>query len=167
MNNTTSGGRIPPPLKSDVPAAMERDRPSRRRDFMLGSVATASAVAALHPQVEAAVPLGSVERPVPADPSKAQGIPLEDTSYGTRSQFESEVRTRYPTATPQSSWTFTPLQNSIGIITPSGLHFERSHAGTATIDPAKHSLFIHGMVDRARKLSVSDIKRFPSVSTLR
>ena len=131
---------------------------------MLGSVAAASAVAAFHRQVEAAVPLGSVERPVPEDPSKAPGIPLEDTSYGTRSQFETEVRTRYPTATPQSSWTFTPLQNSVGIITPSGLHFERSHGGTATIDPAKHSLFIHGMVDRARKLSMADIRRFPSVS---
>ena len=70
---------------------------------MLGSVAAASAAAAFHRQVEAAVPLGSVERPVPADPSKTQGIPLEDTSYGSRSQFESEVRTRYPTATAQSS----------------------------------------------------------------
>ena len=116
--------------------------------------------------MEAAVPLGAVERPVPADPSKAQGIPLEDTSYGSRSQFETEVRTRYPTATAQSSWTFTPLQNSVGIITPSGLHFERSHAGTATIDPSKHSLFIHGMVARARKLSMSDIRRFPSVSRI-
>jgi sulfane dehydrogenase subunit SoxC len=131
---------------------------------MLGSVAAASAVAAFHRQVVAAVPPGAEERPVPADPSKAQGIPLPDTGYGSRSQFESEARTRYPTSTAQSSWTFTPLQNSMGIITPSGLHFERSHAGTATIDPARHSLYIHGMVRQARKLSMSDIKRFPSVS---
>jgi hypothetical protein len=53
----------------------------------------------------------------PSDPSKVQGYPLEDESYGSRSQFETEVRTRYKTATPQSSWTFTPLQNSVGIIT--------------------------------------------------
>jgi hypothetical protein len=51
---------------------------------MLGSAAVASTVAAFHRQMEAAVPLGSVERPVPPDPSKAQGIPLEDTSYGSR-----------------------------------------------------------------------------------
>ncbi len=131
---------------------------------MLGSVATASAITAVHRPAVAAVPAGSVERPVPADPSKSQGIPLEDTSYGSRSQFENEVRTRFKTATAFSSWTFTPLQNSIGVITPSGLHFERSHAGTTTIDPARHSLYIHGLVDRARKLTVADVKRFPSVS---
>ena len=130
---------------------------------MLGAMAATSAVASTNRQA-AAVPLGAEERPVPADPSKAQGIPLADRSYGSRSQFETEVRTRYPTLTAQSSWTFTPLQDSIGIITPSGLHFERSHAGTATIDPSRHSLFIHGMVSQARKLAMSDIKRFPSVS---
>lgn len=164
MKDPVSGDRTSPLPLPENPAGTEHPRPTGRRDFMLGSVAAASAAAAFHRQAEAAVPPGSVERPVPADPSKTQGIPLEDTSYGSRSQFETEVRTRYPTATAQSSWTFTPLQNSVGIITPSGLHFERSHAGTATVDPARHSLFIHGMVDRARKLSVSDIKRFPSVS---
>ena len=126
-------------------------------------MAATSAVATTNRQAAAVSP-GAEERPVPADPSKAQGIPLADRSYGSRSQFETEVRTRYPTLTAQSSWTFTPLQDSIGIITPSGLHFERSHAGTATIDPSRHSLFIHGMVSQARKLAMSDIKRFPSVS---
>lgn len=155
----------PSPIsRTPGPAAAEPSGASTRQKFLLGSAAAASAVAAFHRQLQAASPLGSVERPVPVDPSREQGIPLEDTSYGSRSQFESEVRTRYATATAQSSWTFTPLQNSLGIITPSGLHFERSHAGTATIDPATHSLFIHGMVKRARKLSVSDLKRFPSVS---
>ncbi len=137
---------------------------SHRRRFMAGSMAAAAVMAAIHRQSAAAVPPGSEERPVPSDPSKAQGIPLADTSYGSRSQFETEVRTRYPTATAQSSWTFTPLQDGMGIITPSGLHFERSHAGTATIDPSRHSLYIHGMVRQARKLSMSDLKRFPSVS---
>ena len=163
MKNSPSRDETAPSRSADFGAPVQA-RPGRRRDFMLGSVAAASAVAAFHRQVAAAVPLGSVQRPVPDDPSKTQGIALEDTSYGSRSQFETEVRTRYPTATAQSSWTFTPLQNSVGIITPSGLHFERSHGGTATIDPSKHSLFIHGMVARARKLSMSDIKRYPSVS---
>ena len=164
MKQPGSGGTRPQLLSSASSTAAATAPPGRRRNFLLGSVAAASAVAAFHRQVEAAVPLGSEERPVPPDPSKAQGIPLADTSYGSRSQFETEVRTRYPTSTAQSSWTFTPLQDSIGIITPSGLHFERSHGGTATIDPSRHSLFIHGMVERARKLSMADIKRFPSVS---
>ena len=32
------------------------------------------------------------------------------------------------------------VYNSIGIVTPSGLFFERSHAGTTTIDPRRHTL---------------------------
>ena len=52
----------------------------------------------------------------------------------------------------------------MGVITPSGLHFERSHGGTAVIDPAKHSLYVHGMVGEPRKYSMRDLRRFPSIS---
>jgi sulfane dehydrogenase subunit SoxC len=114
----------------------------------------------------AATPLGAVEREVPADATKIQGYPLEDSSYGSRSQFETEVRTRFKAATPQSAWTLTPLQNSTGIITPSGLHFERSHGGTAVIDPGKHMLYVHGMVKQPRKFTMADIRRFPSLSRI-
>lgn len=112
------------------------------------------------------MPPGAVERPVPADPAKVPGYPLEDESYGARSQFETEVRQRFKTATPLSSWTFTPLQDSLGIVTPSGLFFERSHGGTAVIDPRKHTLFVHGLVARPRKYAMRDLKRFPSLSRL-
>ena len=60
----------------------------------------------------------------------------------------------------------TPLGQSVGVITPSGLHFERSHGGTATVDPATHNLFVHGLVTRSRKFSMADIRRFPSVSRI-
>ena len=46
----------------------------------------------------------------------------------------------------------TPLDKSEGIVTPSGLHFERHHGGIPTIDPAQHSLFVHGMVGAAEKV---------------
>lgn len=147
------------------PVARSQAPDAPRRGFMLGA-GVAAAAAALPRASRSAAPPGAVERPVPEDPSKAPGVPLEDTSYGARSQFEDDVRTRYKTATPLSSWTFTPLQSSVGIITPSGLHFERSHAGTAIIDPSRHFLYLHGMVDRPRKWSMKDIRRFPSVSRL-
>ncbi|MGZ9030086.1 MAG: sulfite dehydrogenase [Burkholderiaceae bacterium] len=137
-------------------------QPSRRRVLAGLAAMGAGAVTAQQPQK---APPGSVLREVPPDPSKVQGTPLED-GYGLRSQFEDSVRTRYKTATAESSWTFTPLQSSVGIITPSGLHFERSHAGTTTIDPSKHELFIHGMVKQARKYSMADIRRFPSMSRI-
>jgi sulfane dehydrogenase subunit SoxC len=139
--------------------------PIQRRTFLKGAAAAVGA-AAWRP-TRAAAPPGAAVHDVPPDPSKALGVPLPDEGYGLRSQFETVVRTRYQkTATPYSSWTFTPLQESVGIITPSGLHFERSHAGTAIIDPAKHFLFVHGMVREPRKYSMKDLKRFPAVSRL-
>jgi sulfane dehydrogenase subunit SoxC len=145
-------------------AFLERARRDRRR-FLASTAAAGALLTGVRP-ARAAAPPGAVEHDVPADPSKALGYPLAEESYGSRSQFESEVRTRYKTATPYSSWTFTPLQDSVGIITPSGLHFERSHAGTAVIDPRRHALYVHGMVDQARKYSMRDVKRFPSVSRI-
>jgi sulfane dehydrogenase subunit SoxC len=138
----------------------ESVRSLRRRFLISGTAAVVGAGTAR------AAPLGSVEHEVPADATKTQGYPMEDTSYGSRSQFETEVRTRFKTATPQSSWTMTPLQDSIGIVTPSGLHFERSHGGTAVIDPAKHMLYVHGMVKQPRKFTMQDIRRFPSISRI-
>jgi sulfane dehydrogenase subunit SoxC len=84
----------------------------------------------------------------------------EDRGYGSRSQFESEVRWVNPTRTAS----FVPMQNSYGTITPSSLHYERHHAGIPNIDPARHRLVIHGLVDRPMKYSVADLKRFPTVS---
>jgi sulfane dehydrogenase subunit SoxC len=141
------------------------DHPARRR-FLAAAAAAGLGTTIALPSSHAAAPPGSAEHPVPDDPSKTLGVPLPDEGYGSRSQFEHAVRTRYKTSTPYSSWTFTPLQDSMGIVTPSGLHFERSHGGTAIIDPARHSLYVHGMVREARKYSMSDLERFPSVSQL-
>jgi hypothetical protein len=85
---------------------------------------------------------------------------LGRTGDGSRSQFETEVRW----ANPTKSAAFSPLQNSYGTITPSGLHYERHHGGIPSIDPAKHRLVIHGLVDRPIKYSLADLKRFPTLS---
>jgi sulfane dehydrogenase subunit SoxC len=137
-----------------------------RRRFVLGSMAAIGSAGALASQRARAAPLGATEREVPPDASKVQGYPLDDASYGARSQFETEARARFKTATQQSSWTMTPLERSCGIITPSGLHFERSHGGTAVIDPAKHLLYVHGLVGQPRKFSMRDVRRFPSISRI-
>ena len=59
-----------------------------------------------------------------------------------------------------------PLEKGIGFLTPSGLHFERHHGGIATIDPSKHMLYVHGMVKQAKKFSMADVRRFPSISRI-
>ncbi len=60
----------------------------------------------------------------------------------------------------------TPLHDTYGIITPSSLHFERHHSGVPDIDPATHTLTIHGLVDRALVFTVDDLKRLPSISRI-
>ncbi|HTL76730.1 MAG TPA: sulfite dehydrogenase [Casimicrobiaceae bacterium] len=136
-----------------------------RRRFVLRSAAAVSGIA-LARAAPAQAPPGAAAHDVPPDATKTPGYPLADESYGTRSQFETEVRRRFKTPTPLSSWTMTPLEAGVGIVTPSGLHFERSHGGTAVIDPARHSLYVHGMVQEPRKYSMHDLRRFPSISRM-
>ena len=107
----------------------------------------------------------------PGDPkwSKNLGPGVDDRPYGAPSTFERDVIRRdvpWLTATPQSSVSFTPLQNLQGIITPNGLFFERYHGGRADIDPHQHRLLIHGLVERPLILTMDDIVRFPSVSRI-
>jgi sulfane dehydrogenase subunit SoxC len=90
------------------------------------------------------------------------GTPLGP--YGERSPFEKAVRWRRESKTPETGSSFTPLQDSVGTLTPSSLHYERHHAGIPTIDPSRHRLVIHGMVDRPLSLTMSEIRRLPSVT---
>jgi len=135
--------------------------PTRRRLFGDAGLVAIGMTAMLPRAAAAKAPPGAVEYPVQADPTKEQGrIQGTDGGYGSRSQFESEVRWSPPTRT--TGW--VPMQNGYGIITPSGLHYERHHGGIPNIDPARHSLIIHGMVDRPMKYSLADLKRFPTLS---
>ncbi len=62
------------------------------------------------------------------------------------------------------SW--TPLQDLDGIITPSGLHFERHHNGVPQIDPAVHRLTIHGLVTHALEFSIESLLQYPKISRI-
>ncbi|MES2427724.1 MAG: sulfite dehydrogenase [Bacteroidota bacterium] len=105
------------------------------------------------------VQIGPPVLPEPVDdPTKIPGP--GPSPVGKRSPFENPVRK------PSDISSRTPLQDMYGTITPSDLHYERHHAGIPAIDPLKHELLIHGMVERPMKFTVADIKRFPSVSRI-
>jgi sulfane dehydrogenase subunit SoxC len=90
--------------------------------------------------------------------------------YGKPSSYEKHiVRRNVPWLTGDriASISFTPLADLSGIITPSGLVFERYHAGLPDINPAEHRLMIHGLVERPLIFSVEDLQRFPSTSMIR
>jgi len=104
----------------------------------------------------------STDRPfAPDDPTKVTASQWA-TKIGKRSIFENYERDVRYTGTSSRS----PLHQLHGTITPSDLHFERHHAGVPIIDPEKHKLIIHGMVDRPMTFSLSDLKRFPAVSRI-
>ncbi len=60
----------------------------------------------------------------------------------------------------------TPLGKLVGTITPSDLHYERSHAGVPDLDPATHRLLIHGMAQKSLVLTLDDLKAMPSVTRI-
>jgi sulfane dehydrogenase subunit SoxC len=122
-----------------------------------------SSGSALSPKLSANLPPN-----VPAW-SRSLGPGVLTNPYGQPSRFESEVVRRnveWLTADRIASVSFTPLADLKGIITPSGLVFERHHAGIPDIDPEQHRLMIHGLVERPLVLSINDLMRFPSVSKI-
>src|SRR3989441_10076250 len=128
---------------------MKHGRPSRRQLLQMGSWVGGSLL------------VGQQALALENDPRKL-GEPLGP--YGERSPFEKAVRWRRESKTPETGSSFTPLQDSVGTLTPSSLHYERHHSGIPTIDPSRHRLVIHGMVDRPLSLSVAEIRRLPSVT---
>jgi sulfane dehydrogenase subunit SoxC len=102
----------------------------------------------------------------PADPPWLHKTGLPFTGYGTPSKYEERVvrnigGNRKP-AGDGVSW--TPLEDLGGIVTPSGLHFERHHDGVPDIDPALHRLIIHGLVRQPLMFTVEDLLRYPMQS---
>ena len=73
-----------------------RPSPSNRRRFLFAAGSVAGLVGSTAAFGQKAPP-GAVSYDVPADPTKVQGRPIgEDGGYGTRSQFETEVRVALP-----------------------------------------------------------------------
>src|SRR6476646_1019929 len=136
-------------------AAMANHSRSRRTFLALGAAWSAAIVACR----------SKPAAPAAADP-RALGAAV--SPYGSRSKFEKTSRcfnqnTKVPLEEASSR---TPLHETYGIITPSSLHFERHHGGVPEIDPAAHTLTIHGMVDRPLVFTVDELKRLPSISRI-
>jgi sulfane dehydrogenase subunit SoxC len=101
--------------------------------------------------------------------SKGLGQPVAARGYGLPSEYEKNLQRRESpglTRVSQASVAFTPLQGLFGIITPSGLHFERHHQGWWDIDPRQHRLMLMGMVRQPKVYTMDDLMRLPSVSRI-
>lgn len=140
-----------------------------RREFLRKGLAVAAGVTA-----GAAAPALAKGNPADMAPNvpswtKSLGRGVVARPYGRPSDFTDLQRRTVPwlTASPESSISFSPLQDLKGIITPSGLHFERYHGGIPEVNPDSYQLMIHGLVDRPLIFTMEDLLRMPSVSEIR
>jgi sulfane dehydrogenase subunit SoxC len=144
-----------------------------RRDFLRGSfIAAAAALAAGGARAEEK-PAGDDAILKPQPWSTSLGQPVAANPYGLPSKYESAlVRRQSPglTQVAGSGVSFMPLQGMFGIITPSGLHFERHHQGWQDIDPTRHRFMINGaspeFVKKPKVYTLDDLMRFPPVSRM-
>jgi len=97
----------------------------------------------------------------------------EQIAYGERSRFVNSVRIAHGGRPSPDNFGLVfhvaaPLQDSVGVITPSSLHYVATTRGSflPDIDPKEHRLMIHGMVDRPLTFTMDDLRRFPSVTRL-
>lgn len=90
------------------------------------------------------------------------------TPYGAPSRFEDKVVRVWanPPNAPGTGAARTPLHRLNGMITPNGLHFERSHSGIPDIDPDAHRLLIHGLVKRPLVFTLDALSRYPMESRI-
>ena len=142
-----------------------------RRAFMGKALAMGAGLAASAKAAAQAQPDGGGEDAILQLPehSRTLGQPVAVHPYGLPSKWEANLQRRESpglTRVRQASVSFTPLQGLFGIITPSGLHFERHHQGWHDIDPSKHRLMINGLVSQPRVFTMDDLMRLPSVSRI-
>jgi sulfane dehydrogenase subunit SoxC len=156
---------------ADRDDADPKTSPSRRR-FLTAAVGLSGAAltggAAVAGNAAAAGNPKNLPPNVP-DWTRQLGDGVAVRPYGKPSQYEAHVVRRdvsWLTATPQSSVSFTPLHELDGIITPSGLCFERHHGGIAEIGPEDYRLIIHGLVEKPLIFTLADLKRLPRVNRI-
>jgi len=92
------------------------------------------------------------------------------TRYGQPSRFEQAVgryiAQPYGEMAPGSGSALCPIEALDGIITPTSVHFIRSHSGSPDIDPKLHRLYIHGLVETPLRFSVDALSRYPMTTRI-
>lgn len=137
---------------------------SDRREFLKRSAAVAGSLGLVSAEPALAQ--------LPAPEAQHHGSD-ELVAYGKRSRFVTSERIAHGGRASPDTFGLdfhiaSPLQDSVGVITPSSLHYVGTTRGSFVpdIDPAKHRLMIHGMVDRPLVFTLEEIKRLPSVTRL-
>ncbi|QXQ06816.1 sulfite dehydrogenase [Sphingosinicellaceae bacterium] len=145
-------------MSDDTRAKSTDERAVSRRNILVASVALGGAAAAARAGAET---LADVP---PREPGAELGAHSERSGFVKLSRVPEAgpgVRNVDPADAINSK---TPIGQLVGNLTPTDLHYERSHSGVPDLDPAKHRLLVHGFVDRPRVLTLQDLMAMPSVS---
>ena len=131
-----------------------------RRGFLAasGSVVSAAAVGRAYAESLADVPLREPGADLSAFSARSKYVEI-----GRIPEAGPGRRNVHPADAINSK---APLQKLVGSITPSDLHYERSHSGVPDLDPAKHRLLVHGMARKELVFTVDDLRAMPSVSRM-
>jgi sulfane dehydrogenase subunit SoxC len=144
-----------------------------RRDFLRAAFVAAGTAAAGARAASTAASAAEGDPDILALPEHSRGLghPVATDGYGKPSRFEVNVQRRQSpglTQTAQSSVSFAPLQSLFGIVTPSGLHFERHHQGWWDVDPTRHRLMVNGsdpsLLKKAMVFTLDELMRLPAQS---
>ena len=96
------------------------------------------------------------------------GDPVTANRYGVPSKYEHNNLRRntklLASGNFQASIAVCPIHESMGIITPNGLFFSRSHGGTAHVNPHEFRLMLHGLLEKEIVLTLDELKKYPSVT---
>ena len=137
-----------------------------RRSLMAAGAAMAAPLAARAAEGDPAI----LELP---EWSTTLGQPVAARPYGMPSKYESQLLRRESPGLARvggASVSFCPLQGLFGIITPSGLHFERHHQGWHEVDPARHRLMVNAsdpaFLKKPKVYTMDDLMRLPPVSRI-
>jgi sulfane dehydrogenase subunit SoxC len=150
--------RGPPDPRDDIVA---RNGILNRRLFLEGALIAGATAGASIPSAQA--------EPLTVAPwMKEPGADF--APYGQPSRFEQKVvRAIAPPNNPATrgiGTARTPHHLLDGMMTPAGLHFERSHSGVPDIDPDQHRLVIHGLVKRPLVFTLEALSRYPMQSRI-
>jgi sulfane dehydrogenase subunit SoxC len=164
-------GRLRPAPENFLTEEQIREVAAGRRSFLRRSLMVAGAALAAPMAARAAE--GDPDILNLPEWSTTLGQPVAARPYGMPSKFESQLLRRESPGLARvggASVSFCPLQGLFGIITPSGLHFERHHQGWHEVDPARHRLMINGsdpaFLKKPKVYTMDDLMRLPPVSRI-
>lgn len=142
------------------PVSQDKLRKLTRRGMLRGTVGLVGATAAT------TVKADSLLHVPPRGPGGLLSATSERSKFVHLARIPESTPGRRPVDPSEAINAKTPIDRLVGSITPTDLHYERSHSGVPDIDPAQHRLLVHGEVRKQLVFTMNDLQAMPTVSRI-